>query len=319
MRAPNIFELFSPDQSVTFRPFDPCEQAAIDTLVAAGDPRGANRAANCAADGVPAGFQDPLSARFSGVQSGNANLSEETADTYTFGVVLQPRFADGLTISVDYWDIEIADAIAAVGGQDIVDNCYDTGGFPNGFCGLFTRNRDTTSPQFLGLNFIRQTQVNFGALESNGVDFSANYEFDALGATWAGGLSGTWVDELNEFFDPGDPTAVDPELGEIQRPELAARLNLDFSYAGLFVRWQTTYQDEQALVSIEDIGTVYDGRAVEDEVIFHDLSLSYDFTEELQVYGGIQNVTDEQPFFSEQAWPVSPLGRYFFVGLSVQR
>ena len=321
VRAPNIFELFSPDESVTFRPFDPCEQDAIDTLIAAGDPRGANRAANCAADGLPAGFQDPLSARFSGVQSGNANLQEETADTYTFGIVLQPRFADGLSISVDYWDIEIQDAIAAVSGQDIVDNCYDAdpGGFPNQFCGLFTRNRDTNSAQFLGLNFIRQTQVNFGALESSGVDFSASYAFEAFGADWNAGVAGTWVDELNEFFDPGDPTAVDPELREIQRPDLAGRFNLDFSYAGFFLRWSTTYQDEQAMVSIEDIGTVYDRRAIEDEVFFHDLSMSYDWNEEIQVYGGIQNVTDEEPFFTEQAWPVSPLGRYFFVGLSYQR
>lgn len=321
VRAPNIFELFSPDESVTFRPNDPCEQSVIDSFLASGDPRGPIRAANCAADGIPEGFADPLSARFSGVQSGNSNLEEETADTFTLGFVLQPRWVDGLTVSADYWDIEIQDAISAVSAQDIVDNCYDSPSFPNNFCGLFTRNRDTGSAQFLGFNFLRQTQLNFGAIEARGVDFSAAYGFDALGGSFGFDVAGTWMDKLDFFFDPGDPTAVDPELGELQRPEWAGKASLDFTYGPLMVRWTTTYQDEQASsgVEIEDLGTVWGSEVIEDEFYFHDVSFAYDATPDIQLYGGVNNVTDEEPFFTQNAWPVSPLGRYFFVGLSYSR
>jgi iron complex outermembrane recepter protein len=154
----------------------------------------------------PPGYQDPLSARFSGVSGGNPNLEEETAKTFTIGVVLQPRFLPGLTLSVDYWDIEIEDAISAVSANDIVNNCYDTVTFPdNQYCGLFTRNRDTTSPQFLGFNFLRQTQVNFGAIEGSGYDFTGRYQFNLGDHEFALTASGTYMNELDYFFDPADP------------------------------------------------------------------------------------------------------------------
>ncbi|HLA70352.1 MAG TPA: TonB-dependent receptor, partial [Steroidobacteraceae bacterium] len=60
VRAPNIFELFSPDQAATFRPTDPCVQAEIDALAMSNAAQAALRAANCAAAGIPAGFTDPL-------------------------------------------------------------------------------------------------------------------------------------------------------------------------------------------------------------------------------------------------------------------
>ena len=44
----------------------------------------------------------------------------ETADTDTIGVVLTPSFIEGLTITVDYWDVAIEDAISAVGAGDIL-------------------------------------------------------------------------------------------------------------------------------------------------------------------------------------------------------
>lgn len=320
VRAPNIFELFSPDISATFRPDDPCEQAAIDALQDAGDPRGANRAANCAADGLPAGFVDPLSARFSGVISGNPDVVEETADTFTVGAVFEPRFLEGLIVTVDYWQIEIEDAIDAVDDQDIVNSCYNTdpASFPNQFCNLFTRNQTAGSAQFQGFNFLRQTQLNFGALEAEGIDFTAAYDFTALGADWTLSGSGSWFDRIDNFFDPGDPSAVDPELGEIQRPELAGQLAVDYLRGPLTLRWTGYYQDEQqnAGIEIEDAQAIFGGRGQADAVWFHDLSFSYEVSEDVDLYGGVNNVTDEEPFFSENAWPVSPVGRFGFVGVT---
>jgi outer membrane receptor protein involved in Fe transport len=114
VRAPNISELFAPPQAAFFRPFDPCDQAEIDALVAAGDANVQNRIANCRADGIPEGFADPLSARFAGTIAGNPDLREETADTYTVGMVLQPRFIPGLALTMDYYNIRIDDAISTI-------------------------------------------------------------------------------------------------------------------------------------------------------------------------------------------------------------
>ena len=160
VRAPNINELFNPPQGAFFRPNDPCD---VGNLVEAEDP--ALRQANCTAffgsidfdprdpngdgfeaDGVtpigpnsPYVYVDPLTARFSGSISGNPALNEETATTWTVGTQITPTFIPGLIVSVDYYNIELEDAINAVAAQDIVDNCVDSASIDNGFCALFDR------------------------------------------------------------------------------------------------------------------------------------------------------------------------------------
>ena len=317
IRAPNIDELFAPDQGAFFRPIDPCDQGEIDALITAGDPRGPVRAANCLAAGIPAGFTDPLSARFSGVTGGNPDLQEETARTFSVGVVLQPSFLEGFSLTADYWTIEIENAIAAVSAQDIVDNCYDSANFPNQFCDLFTRNSDPGSPQFNGFNFLRQSTVNFASLKAAGIDFQAAYQFDIGPNEFGVRLGGTWMDRLDRFFDPGDPAAVDPELGEIQRPVLAGNASLSYRRGAFGFGWQTQYQGKQGLrgVEIETFETIYGPAGIADRVFIHDLNASYDIGTGFQVYGGVNNITDRVPFITENAFPVSPLGRYFFLGV----
>lgn len=318
VRAPNIFELFEPDQGAFFRPNDPCDQGQIDALKSVGDPRGPIREANCRAIGIPVGFQDPLSARFVGVQGGNPNLEEESAKTITIGFVLQPRFLPGLTLSADYWDIDIKGAIDNVSAQDIVDNCFDSVNFPNQFCDLFTRNTDPTSPQFRGFNFLRQTQLNFGSIESAGIDFTARYNFDIDENAFTVSVGGTWTDKLDEFFDPGDPDAVDPELLEIQRPEWAVTGNLGWTRGPLSAGWQTRFQSEQGLrgVSIETVEPNFGEAGSKGGFFVHDLRWGYELDEHFRFYGGVNNVADRKPFITEQNFPVSGVGRSFFLGVT---
>lgn len=314
VRAPNIFELFG-REGAFFRPNDPCDRDILS-----GQPADvqANRAANCAVDGIDtAVFSDPLTARFSGLITGNEDLSEETADTFTVGVQLAPRWVPGLSLSIDYWDIEIEDAIEGVAAQDIVDGCYDAdpSSFPNQFCDLISRRGDG------GLNFLRQSQLNLGAIESSGIDFQASYLFEALGGDFTASMVGTWVDELNRFFDPGDPAAVDPELGEVQRPEWAASGTLAFQKGPVRLSWRTLYQDEQLVrdAEIESFAASFGNAAQESRFFSHDVSFAYDVDTEFQFYGGINNVTDEEPNRFEGAWPVNPIGRYLFVGVTYMR
>lgn len=320
VRAPNVSELFDPTQGATFRPNDPCEQTAIDALAAAGDPNVNNRRQNCLADGIPVGFVDPLTARFVGETSGNPDLLEETAKTYTVGVIFQPRFIEGLTVSVDYFNIEIDDAISAVSQQDIVDNCYDSANFPNNqFCPLFTRNRDEASPTFLGFNFLRQVSLNFASLETAGIDFKARYNFAVDENLFSVGVSGSWFDKIDQFFDPGDPTAIDPELGEIQRPEWAATFDVNWTRGDLSVTWQTQYLDEMGLrgVEIETFETNFGPTGIQSDTFIHNLSASYKLNDNISLYGGINNIADKEPFITEQAYPVSPRGRFAFFGVNL--
>jgi outer membrane receptor protein involved in Fe transport len=316
VRAPNIFELFSPDQAEFFRPVDPCGQSEIDSLAASDAETAAIREANCRAAGIPAGFEDPLSARFAGVAGGNANLREETAYTSMIGIVVQPQALPRFTISLDYWEMDVQDAIVALDEQDIVDNCYDSPTFPNEYCTLFTRNTNPASPQFNGFTSLRQTQLNFGSVEATGVDLSLQYAFDAGPHDFTLGVQATKQHELDFFFDPADPTAVDPELGELFRPERAGSVSFAWSRGAFAATLAARYLGEQALrnVEIETYQTQYGEGVIADDLYIYDLSTRFDVSDAISVFGGLQNVTDEKPYATEFSWPVGPRGRFLFVG-----
>ena len=315
IRAPNITELFSPEQPIFVRPVDPCDAAIVPTAV---DP--VLRQANCNADGIPTGFIDPLTARFAGVSGGNPDLEQETADTITIGGVFRPSFIDRLSITVDYWDVEIDNVIAAVTAQDIVDQCYDATTFPNAFCGNFTRNRDASSPQFLGFDFLRQSTINFARAEASGIDFAANYSFD-IGQNNIGlRLVGTRQLELSNFFDPTDLTNEDPELGEINRPKWSGNAVVSLERGPFSGSVQGSYQSKQTLTGAEIqsvVATFGPTNGFSDESYIFDANASYEWNENITVYGGVNNFTGEDPFITETAFPSSPRGRYFFGGVRV--
>lgn len=318
VRAPNIAELFSPQQGTVFRPADPCDVANISS---AADP--ARRQANCIADGLPTGFEDPLTARFSGTSGGNLDLREETADTYTAGMVLQPRFVPGLTISADYYDITIKNAIAAVSAQDIVDSCYDSTSLDNQYCALFTRNRNATSPTFLGLNFLRQTQLNYGRLETSGIDASIAYLFRFGDTRFSLRATGNWTRKVDRFFDPGDPSALDPELREQGRPEFAGTGSVGISHGPVSLNYRIQYIDPQYIAGVEvrdgvDPLTIAGPRGLAGETFVHDISFNVDATDRFSIYGGVNNLTDADPYRNLSAYPVSPYGRFYFLGVRVR-
>ena len=134
VRAPNITELFDPQLPITINlDTDPCDPANID---AGSSVRQANCVAALQDAGVPLeDIQDsegnyiwvnPLTARFSGTSGGNPDLDVETANTVTFGTVYQPSFVEGLTLTVDYWSVEIEEAISAGGTSDVLNGCFDS-------------------------------------------------------------------------------------------------------------------------------------------------------------------------------------------------
>jgi len=318
VRAPNIAELFAPPQAAFFRPFDPCDQAELDALQASGFENIDNRIANCRADGIPEGFSDPLSARFAGTIAGNPDLREETADTLTFGAVIQPRFIPGLGISVDYYDITIDDAISTIDEQDVVDNCYDSSTFPNDFCGTFTRNRDANSAQFLGFTSLNLTTINFVSIETAGIDASVTYSFAIDPHEFNLAANGSWVDKIDFFFDPTDPDAIDPELGEIGRPEWSGLGSVNYSIGPFELGYSLQYLSEMTLgdVEIETLDAQFGAVGIADEYFIHDITASYAFMDDrFEVYGGINNLTDENPFVTERAYPVNPVGRFFYAGI----
>lgn len=326
VRAPNITELFSPQLPITVNlNTDPCDPQNINAGTS-------SRQANCVADlqaiGVPSEeildangnyvWVNPLTARFSGTSGGNPDLDVETAETVTIGTVYRPSFIEGFTITVDYWSVEIEDAISAVGGADILNGCYDSANFPDlGFCNQFSRRADG------GLNSLTTGEINFARVEAEGVDFSVNYVFSVDENDFGISVVGTRQNTLNRFFNPTDPSDVDVGLEEIQSPKTAGNIELSWSRGGLSMAFQTTYQSRQAFGEVEnslglaDANQIYgNGSGFFGSTVIHDLNASYQVDDSVSVFGGINNITDETPFATQEAWPTGPRGRTFFLGVN---
>ena len=162
------------------------------------------------------------------------------------------------------------------------------------------------------------------AIGTAGVEAALQYRFGVSDFDFTLNASGTWVDKLNNFFDPNDLTFVDPELGELQRPEWAGRASLTGEYKGFSLTWGTTYLSEMGLrsVEIESVGntgtdTFSFANGIADEVFIHDISFSWEASDMIDIYGGVNNVFNRKPFVTEQAYPVSPVGTLFFLGATV--
>ncbi|MGH8166721.1 MAG: TonB-dependent receptor, partial [Woeseiaceae bacterium] len=174
VRAPSIDELFVAATGTAPAAVDPCAQPA-----AANDPVVRDL---CIANGVPVGrVGDPgLQPNFQirEVGGGNPNLREETTDTYTYGIVLTPEFAPGLTATIDYFSIEVEDAITVLGGSanNVLDLCFNQiQSIDSAFCQAVVRLEDGVIANPGGVFVIN---TNIGKLETNGIDARINYAFD---------------------------------------------------------------------------------------------------------------------------------------------
>jgi iron complex outermembrane receptor protein len=325
VRAPNISELFDPRLPITISATaDPCDPGNVASGTAS---RQANCISSLQAAGVASGdildadgnyvWVNPLTGRFAGTSGGNPELDVETAETITVGVVYRPSFLEGLTITVDYWDVQIEDAILAVGSGDILDGCFDSGNFPAlGFCSQFSRRADG------GLNDLTTGQINFARQEAEGIDFFVNYTFTLGEDTFGANLVGSHQKTLDNFFNPLDLTDVNPEIGEVQLPETSGNLELSWERGPISVALQTTYQSKQSVDEIELVrglngnSALYGANGFFEESYIFDINASYQFDDSLNIYGGINNIADEQPYATQTAWPIGPRGRTVFVGLS---
>ncbi|TGY87122.1 TonB-dependent receptor [Marinicauda algicola] len=213
VRAPNVVELFSPQVLGLFDLssgpnglFDPCA-GDFDPATSQPAPRGT--LAQCQNTGVtPAQYgniADNPAGQFNTLGGGEAGLAPEVSDTVTIGVVLTPSMLPGFTLSVDYFDITVEDAISTIPESATLENCLLTG--DPLFCSLINRGAGGTlwaNPS----GFITALNQNIGELSTQGVDIVASYTFDLADVGSELGevnfeLVGTYLESLAGVPFPG--------------------------------------------------------------------------------------------------------------------
>jgi outer membrane receptor protein involved in Fe transport len=360
VRAPNISELFAP-LSQTFPPglVDPCEGVTVqggqtgflNEVRNVDDPDSAlNSGINPATVNDPAAvacMQDPsVAARVSdtgglvltqpeiqgvsgfngGAISGGNTLDAETADTVTAGFVWSPSFAswaDGLTISVDYYLIEIEDGISSVARQTSLNRCYESGTYDANtpFCQNVVRFDQASGPSVGAWRFINAYQQNLSTLETSGIDLQASYSFD-LPRTWGSmDLTLTYSNLQNYETVPFEGEDPVDDTGQIGLPEHEGLLGIVYSRSNLLVAWSTQWLGS---VKLDEPGGLFDTEI--SDRFFHDIQGRYTFGDNWTVVLGVDNVADEYVpigFFgpgTSTGWNTAPdfydgLGRRYYAGL----
>ncbi len=205
-RAPNIGELFTPvTTGLSNLTADPCQGAAPRTNAAL--------AAVCIAQGAPAaivnagGILPPAAGQINITTGGNPNLGVEKATTWTVGFVAEPM--SNLSISLDYFNIKVTDAISSATVGDVIGGCFNSGNLnfaANPLCQLierssFTGGLDGSPNEVRGLLLF---QSNLGRIATDGVDLSIRYKTDLTeNIVLNYGFDGTWTNKNTFQAFPG--------------------------------------------------------------------------------------------------------------------
>ncbi|MDK9685828.1 TonB-dependent receptor domain-containing protein [Pseudoalteromonas shioyasakiensis] len=321
VRAPNVNDLYSSGSASATGGHDVCDGVDASTT--------GNIAENCRSIAAISNRIDSTGAftlvgsesqneRF--LQTGSTDLKEETADTYTLGAIFTP--VEAFSLSVDYYSIEIEDAILNVGAGEIISRCYDVD--PSEFDPTCGGNvvRAVNGPI---LNITSQA-INESEVRTSGVDIEAYYTYEGFDLS----LSASYLDEYVTTSAAG----VERDYkGEVLYPEFRYTLQSTYSLTddiSLFA--QLTYRDETQNDVNNDVNqTLSDDINTLDSVYYLDVRASYNVTDSLNVYVGTNNLFDEQPDIiprltvtgSAAGTNTEPraydiIGRQFFAGMKLK-
>ena len=288
------------------------------------DEGSSNRAANCTALGAPAGYmQDNTVGNTPGTQGGNPDVQEERANTFTAGAVFTPSFAPGLGISVDYWDVDIKDAISTPSLNDVLSNCVDGETINNQFCPLITRDPNTVQVTTFVL-----TNQNFAGLKARGVDFEVNYKLllEDLGIGDFGDVDfrviGTRLIKLDNLPFQVQPDFVDEEAGELGDPKWVVNFNTTWNWGDFTFNYEFRYLSSQLLVEIDDLAADPD---LQDpfkvgSTKFHDIQARYRINDYIQAFVGVNNLAQNFPPLGLSGAGTGSaifdnIGRYYYGGI----
>lgn len=337
VRAPSVGELYSPlgtnymaigQANATAPGGDPCDSNGFYMK----GPNAAQVKQLCIAQGIanPDNFVY-VDNQVAGKEGGNPRLSEETADTWSFGVVYQPRFESALfsnmSFAIDYYNIEIEDVISSISAADMLKGCFNGAGENptydpnNSYCQMFDRN------PLSGAIFNATSNLeNLGVLKTAGVDAQFDWRFDLvdLGAPDWGTLNFnavvSWLAEREDSVVAGG--AFTDRKGTISDdfgntfPEWKSLASVDWA-KGPFsatARWRRVGEM-----------TIYGSDEKLDATHYFDLMGSWALNDTVSLRAGVNNVGDQQPRVWDPGVQANTdpstydvLGRRYFVGLTAR-
>jgi outer membrane receptor protein involved in Fe transport len=259
------------------------------------------------------------------LSGGNEALAPETADTMTIGAVIQPSFVDNLSVSLDWYNIEISDAINQLGGQTVVNRCFAGDA---DLCQFVLRDANDFIIRVDNLFFNLDTQI------VEGVDLEATYglgDFDFR----------LFASHVMENSIENSAGVIDERVGDMSLgfPEWKASLMINYSRDRLSAFVQERYIHEgkidrngietSVLIPVAPPRFLVNDNTVP-ATFYTDIGARYRLgeNEQVEIYGNVDNVFDQEPRatpgvvgragvneFNQNLYDV--LGRRYTVGVRV--
>jgi len=313
-RAPSVIELFQAGDQGFGSFTDPCAD-----ILAGGDgnPDSGVTQAFCVGQGVPIGAYPGFSQSNSQVEAfafGNPNLQPETAESITYGVVFTPDWfpVGDLRASIDYYNIEITDVIAAFGINFFLNQCYVQGNL--GACASVVR--DPTTGQ---IDFINTSLGNQNNLSTEGVDLQLEWSLPL-------GPGQLTINELYSVLESYQINTTEFAGGSSAGiggafPDFKSVMSVSYNVGDwtLFGRW-TYYPETYSFNWGNTVGNP--AQTINPESSYIDLTARWAMTDNFTLTANVDNVLDEYPpqtaegFFAQANTDVQnyrPLGRVLTV------
>jgi iron complex outermembrane recepter protein len=347
IRAPSLGNLFGPT-SVSQLPIgvgptagDPC---AVGSVFRTGSAASQVQTL-CIAQGVPSALYPTYtlgSPTVAGQDGSNPNLTPEKATTYSFGTVLTPNFSspwfDKLQISVDYYNIQLKEAIGTLQLTDILPRCFNSDGVSNPsyslnnpFCDRITRNT-TTGEIALG----RQGLFNFATFTVSGIDAQINWRIamEAFGlAQDSGHLTiNSAISYLRQYkvagllgsptFNYAGTAGFGGVGGGISHPRWKTNTSLTYSKDGISgtFTWRHISGQKHSDLLANPASTTPSISAYN----YLDLNAQFEIAERFTLGLGVSNLTNKTPPFisaaplTTDAATYDVIGRTFFASLKAK-
>lgn len=294
-RSPALVELYT-DQAAYYFVEEPCQASNIGN-----GPRPAQRAVNCAAffaaypDANPATFQGPPG-NIQGRRVGSTDLGNEQADSWTAGLVLQPDWAPGLRMAVDYYRIDLSNIINGIDAKDILSGCFDTGDFnaadvprANAYCSMITRDPANGYARSVSTTFVNGPYIHF-----RGWTAEATYALDLDALGWGRGrvdlgFTGYFPQSWTRAPAPGVPAVewVDTRDGQTRKYQWEA----DYTVGAWSLGAEANYTPSQ--MSKPDLGPESQDYARVDGYLSVNANVGYRFSDRWRMNLSVNNLTDD--------------------------
>ncbi|WP_034158689.1 TonB-dependent receptor domain-containing protein [Sphingomonas sp. ERG5] len=306
-RIPNVPELFGGVSEGNLTTTDPCSRYA-----ASGN---ATLIANCQASGVPANYVQ-LGTTILTTVGGNQKLQPESSKSWTIGTVVQPKaLIPGLSLTADWFEIDIKGAIRAIPGSTKLAVCYASANLSSSFCKDFTR-----SPLTGEVTFLSAQPINTGREQLSGLDLGLVYNRTVGGVAVSFDLNATWLSKyVVTPFPGGAPINFDGHIGGGNGgyPKWRGYGVLNAKKDGIGITWSTQW-----------IGKATDFNALPGaigyrtpNVFYHNAQLAFEVNEKTRFQLGIDNMFDRKAPYIQSFTDANTdtmtydlLGRRFYVG-----